>query len=364
MRPKIVFITNILRQPRCIRRINDFIARDYNVKVYGFDRAGDNRALPSFEYECIGINSNEDSYPKRLLKMKESISKVILREGKDSVFYIFSLDNAIAARLAYRNLIYIYEISDLMELQINNRILSNLLVNINRRIVKHALLTVYTSEGFVDFLLPHGYNKEKTIVIPNKLNKFCRGKSVEHKRVTNFDNIRFGFTGALRTETIFNFIKAVGEYGKHEVHLYGIYCDENNGRYSIKSLVDQYDNVFFHGPFNNPVDFPVIYSNIDIVLCYYNSSRNDLYLEPNKLYEALYYDCPIIVADDTFVGRKVKKLNVGYTIKKGDESSLIDFITSINKTNYDEKVSAIKSVNKEDCIDNPELLFQKLSDIL
>ena len=125
MRPKIVFITNILRQPRCIRRINDFIARDYNVKVYGFDRAGDNRALPSFEYECIGINSNEDSYPKRLLKMKESISKVILREGKDSVFYIFSLDNAIAARLAYRNLLYIYEISDLMELQINNRILSN-----------------------------------------------------------------------------------------------------------------------------------------------------------------------------------------------------------------------------------------------
>ena len=82
------------------------------------------------------------------------------------------------------------------------------------------------------------------------------------------------------------------------------------------------------------------------------------------MYEALYYDCPIIVADDTFVGRKVKKLNVGYTIKKGDESSLIDFITSINKTNYDEKVSAIKSVNKEDCIDDPELLFQKLSDIL
>lgn len=364
MKTKIVFITNILRQPRCIRRISDFIERGYEVRVYGFDRGGDNRTLPSFDYECIGINSNDDSYLKRMLKMKESISKVINKEGKDCLYYIFSLDNAIAARLVCGGLKFVYEISDLMELLINNRILSNILVRINRKIVKHSILSVYTSEGFVDFLNPNGAQQEKTVVIPNKLNTFCREIPLPKERSTDINNIRFGFTGAIRTETLFNLIKAIGDYGKHEVHLYGIFSDERNGRYSIKSLVDQYDNVYYHGPFKNPDDFPAIYSNIDAVLCYYKSSRNDYYLEPNKLYEAIYYDCPIIVADDTFVGRKVKQLNVGYTIKRDDESSLKDFVASINKKNFDEKISAIKAIDKEECIDNPQVLFDKLSLIL
>ena len=364
MSAKIVFITNILRQPRCIRRINDFINRGYEVKVYGFDRIGDNRPLPSFKYECIGHNSTDDSYPKRMLNIKKSIAEVIKKEGRDSIYYIFSLDNAIAARLVCRNVKYIYEISDLMELLINNKILSNVLAWIDRKIVKHSLLSVYTSEGFVEFLNPSGAEQNKTVVIPNKLNKSCLGKPLIKQRPLDINNIRFGFTGAIRTETLYNLVKAIGEYGKHEVHLYGIFTDESNGRYSIKSLVDRYTNVYYHGAFKNPDDFPDIYKNIDIVLCYYNSSRNDLYLEPNKLYEAVYYDCPIIVADDTFVGRKVKQFNVGYTIKKGDAASLCEFVGSINTENYEEKIAAIKAISKEKCIDNPELLFDILAAIL
>ena len=65
MKTKVVFITNILRQPRCIRRIQDFIDRGYGVKVYGFDRGGDCRVLPPFAHECIGVVSNETSYLKR-----------------------------------------------------------------------------------------------------------------------------------------------------------------------------------------------------------------------------------------------------------------------------------------------------------
>ena len=364
MSTKIVFITNILRQPRCIRRINDFIARGYEVKVYGFDREGDNRPLPSFKFECIGCNANDVSYAKRMLNMRKSIAQVIREEGIDCIYYIFSLDNAIATLFANRNIRFIYEVSDLMELQISNSLLSSVLVRINRTIIKRSLLTVYTSEGFVEFLHPRGSQSTKTVVIPNKLNKSCKGTSLSKERKTDINNLRFGFTGAIRTETIYNFVRAVGEFGKHEVHLYGMFTDETNGRYSIKGLVDQYHNVFYHGPFKNPDDFPEIYSNVDIVLCYYKSSKNDLFLEPNKFYEAIYFDCPIIVADDTFVGRKVKLLNVGYTIKNGDEKSLTNFIKSINQQNFDDKVTAIRSLDNDYCIDNTELLFDRLSAII
>lgn len=332
--------------------------------VYGFDRNGDCRALPPFKYECIGLISNEDSYWKRLFIIKDGISKVIRKEGKDCLYYIFSLDNAIAARLVCWHLKYIYEVSDLMELMINNKFLSRLLVWMNRKIVKHSILSVYTSEGFVPFLNPNGANPEKTVVLPNKLNAYCKNKPQTKDKSTDLNHLRFGFTGAIRTETIFNLIKTIGECGKHEVHLYGLYTDENNGGYSIRSLVDQYKNIFYHGPFKNPDDLSDIYSHIDIVLCYYKSSGNDLYLEPNKLYEAIFYDCPIIVAENTFVGRKVKQLNVGYTIEQGDVDSLKTFLASINQSNFDEKVAAIKVIDKNECIDHPELLFDRLGYIL
>ena len=334
------------------------------MKAYGFDRNGDSRALPPFEYECIGLISNEDSYLKRLFIIRDAISKVIKKEGVDSLYYIFSLDNVIAAKSICWHLQYIYEISDLMELMISNQLLSRLLVWMDRKIVKHSILSVYTSEGFVQFLNPKGAQPEKTVVLPNKLNAYCRTRPLTNKRSADINHLRFGFTGAIRTETIYHLIKAIGEGGKHEVHLYGLFTDEHNGKYSIRSLVDRYKNVFYHGPFKNPDDLPEIYSHIDIVLCYYLSSRNDLYLEPNKLYEAIYYDCPIVVADDTFVGRKVKQLNIGYTISQGDTASLKAFVASINQTGFDEKVAAIKGINKDECIDYPELLFDRLGAIL
>ena len=462
---KVVFISNILRQARCLRRIQDFIDRGYEVKVYVFDREGDCRALPAYEYECIGVIANGDSYLKRLSIIREGVSKVFKKEGKDCLYYIFSLDIAIVAKLlsyiplsptdsspkqgssireslsghtaqqstpqspsdsssrqgssireslsghtpqqstpqspsdgssrqgssfgeslsghtpqqstpqspsdgssrqgsSFGKLRYVYEISDLMELTIKNKLLSKLLVWMNRRIVKHSLLSVYTSEGFVDFLHPKGTDTEKTVVMPNKLNAHCKSLPLAKERKTDIQHLRFGFAGAIRTETMYNLIKVIGEGGKHEVHLYGLFTDENNGRYSIRSLVDQYQNVFYHGPFKNPEDLPEIYSHIDIVLCYYLSSKNDLYLEPNKLYEAIYYDCPIIVADGTFVGRKVKQLNVGYTIDQGDAASLKAFVNSINQSDFDEKVAAIKAIDKDKCIDCPEFLFDRLRPIL
>ena len=357
---KIVFITNILRQPRCIRRINDFISRGYEVKVYGFDRHGDNRILPNFEYECLGVNNNTESYFKRLLKMIKSIDELLKKEENNSLFYIFSLDVALASLLANRNIKFCYEISDLMELQVNNKLISSLLVRANRWIIKRSRLNIYTSEGFVNYLSPRGRFLEKTIILPNKLSKESEKLQEYVKNPIDIDNIRFGFTGAIRTETLYNFIDTIGKLEKHEVHLYGIFTDENNGKYSIKELVDKYRNVYYHGSFMNPHDLPKIYSNFDLVLCYYYSSRNDLYLEPNKLYEAIYYRCPIIVADGTFVGEKVKKSNIGYTISTAGKTSLIELVNSINKQNYQDKLKALELIPREWALDNPRPLFDKI----
>ena len=361
---KIVFITNILRQPRCIRRINDFISKGYDIMVYGFDRQDDNRALPNFDYQCIGVNSSSESYVSRLRKMRNSISAIISCEGIDCIYYIFSLDVAIASLAAKHKIKFCYEISDLMELQIQNKLVSSILVRLNRWIISQSVLNVYTSEGFVDYLSPEGACSNRNVVLPNKLNREISKLKNYNRKPIDINNIRFGFTGAIRTETIYNFIDAVGQLGKHEVHLYGIFTDEGNGKYSIKSLVDKYRNVYYHGVFKNPDDFPEIYSNFDLVLCYYYSSRNDIYLEPNKLYEAIFYRCPIVVSDGTFVGKKVSETNIGYAIPHINQNSLKDFIESINETNYNEKLEALSAIPKEDALDDSKPLFNKMDSIL
>ena len=38
MKPKVIFIVNAIQSHHCIKRINEFLANGYNVKVYGFKR--------------------------------------------------------------------------------------------------------------------------------------------------------------------------------------------------------------------------------------------------------------------------------------------------------------------------------------
>ena len=83
---KIVFFVNIIRQARCIRRIEDFIKNGYDVEVYGFDREGDNRKAPTFKHNIIGNISREVSYFKRLQIMQRSIADVLKTKDKEKIF--------------------------------------------------------------------------------------------------------------------------------------------------------------------------------------------------------------------------------------------------------------------------------------
>lgn len=356
---RIVFIVNILRQARCIRRINDFIDKGYNVKVYAFDRQGDDRVLPGFNYTILGVNKSQESYVKRLSMMRNKISSLIKEEGKECVYYIFSLDVAIATLLSLKKIKYFYEVSDLMELEQSNPIVSKSLIVINRFILKKSILNILTSEGFLDFYYPQGADLHKNIVIPNKLNRKCLELPFPTAKSFNENNIMFSFTGAIRSQSLYQIIKTVGEMKKHEFHLYGIYADDEADLF--KDLVQKYSNVYYHGPFKNPNDFPSIYSKVDIVICYYRTYENDIYLEPNKLYESIFYEKPIVVAKDTFLGNKVQSLNIGYVIKADTYSEIDNFINSITHDDYDAKVNVMRGIEKDKAIDDTSMLFEKIN---
>ncbi len=362
---KILFFVNIIRQARCIRRIEDFISSGYDVEVCGFDREGDNRQQPAFSYKTIGIVSRSSSYFKRLMMMRRTIKEEMACRDKDTVCYIFSLDVAIAFMLnGGLKRKYVYEVSDLMELEVNNKLLSSILTRINRYIIKRSVETIVTSPGFEDYLFPN--KKPSNIsIVPNKLDK--RIMELGRPRPKAFDsrNITIGFTGAIRNKAIYNFIEVVGEYFPNiNLVFYGIFTDDKIYSVKIRNAIERYGNVSYNGTFKNPDDFPEIYSHIDMVLCLYTAKGNDRVLEPNKLYESIFFEKPIIVSKNTFTGRYVESVGIGYTVDGEDKEDIMSFLASLNAEEYLKRVARCSKIPKEYTIDDTTKLFSKLKTVL
>lgn len=353
---EIVFILSSLNDSHFRKRVIEFIEHGYQVKVYGFKRV--NQPLPEnmgFDYTVLGEIANRN-FTSRLGQFRKAI-KNIAKECSGKLCFYSSLDVALFAKM-YIKSPYLYEVCDLTELVISNSFIRNGLASINKYIIKKSLDTIITSEGFAEYF--SDIPQEKFSLIPNKVDPEC--PEVLPKTELKKDSVfKIGFVGVIRFETTYNFVKVFSESKtKAELHLYGIYSDGDVYSDKIKELVKDSDRIFFHGRFNNPDDLPKIYSQIDLLLCAYPPTRGVIYAEPNKLYEAMYFRCPIIVNNHTFLGRKVSFLNIGYVIDGMDAQNIAEFIDHISYEDYVQKVQACHAILQVSCLNINEEYFNKL----
>ena len=348
-----VFILSSLNDPHYRKRVEEFIEKGYKVTIYGFKRKG--QTLSNLPYKPIILGEiKERNYQARLNLFRTSI-KSIAPNCKGKIVFYSSLDVAIFGRI-YINAPYIYEVCDLTELTIGYVLIRNLLSFINKRVIKNSIKTIITSEGFAEFF---GKKlKDKFYLIPNKVSSNIP-QFIEPNRKLG-EIVKIGFVGVIRFETIYHFINACANYGKNiEIHLYGIYSEADEWAVKTKNL--KADNIHFHGSFKNPDNLPEIYGNIDLLLCAYTPSLGVMYAEPNKLYEAIYFRCPIIVSENVFLGEKVKRLGVGYVINSMDEGCVIQFLNSLNNADYQEKIDACKSISQKECLNDNQSFFDYIS---
>lgn len=344
-----VFILTSLNDPHYRKRVEEFIENGYKVTVYGFKRKG--QTLQNLPYNPIILGEiKERSYHARLSLFRTSI-KSIAPNCKGKMIFYSSLDVAIFGKL-YIDSPYLYEVCDLTELTIGNKLIRNLMSFINRRVIKKSIKTIVTSEGFIEYF-GSGLS-DKFYLIPNKLSPNIPVFAENERELGTL--VRIGFVGVIRFETIYKFIKVCAEYGRNiEVHLYGIYSDGDKWAKKTREL--KAANIYYHGKFKNPEDLPGIYENIDMLLCAYTPSLSVMYAEPNKLYEAIYFRCPIIVSENVFLGNKVKHLGVGYTIDSLDERYIVQFLESLNNTDYQRKIEACKAIPQKECLNNNQPFF-------
>ena len=362
MKPKIIFIINSIQQQRCIKRIEEFIAHGYDVEAYGFSRASVIPTLPeNFKIEVLASFDNNVSYFKRFMIMYRALKPVFKKYKRQNVlYYYFLLDVALVCRLLCRKP-YIYEESDLMQTYIPSSVIRGTLNYIDKRIIRHSLVTTMTSEGFAQFHYGNHY-PDNIVFVPNKLNSKVLQLTYKPSEL-DIDHLRIGFVGGARYHTVVNFARTYAEhFPQHEFHFYGTILDQKQ---EFEQIIDTYPNVFYHGKFSNPADLPSIYQNIDLVLATYDTHfENVRYAEPNKLYEAAYFNTPIIVSAGTYLALKVAQWGIGYEIDALNSEQIILFFRNLTSESIRQRISFCSTIDRHMLINENPLLFEKLNSLL
>ena len=184
----IVFIVPSIDDSHYKNRIVEFIDRGYDVKVYGFCRRMRDRNLP-YEYSVLG-NIENASYANRV-KLYFRTFNSLGKEYKDALFYLCGLDITMFFHFINPNHQYIYEECDLVHTYMGR--VKHLFEWIDIKIIKKSLLTVTTSEGFINYHF-QGDKPDNVCLVENKLNPNILDYQIIEK---SFDknNLSIGFVG-------------------------------------------------------------------------------------------------------------------------------------------------------------------------
>lgn len=344
---KIVFILSSVQDSHCKNRIEEFIEYGHSVDIYAFTRKGFQLKKYNYSVNIIGEISNA-KYLNRIPLYCKKIKEIIRNYNpNDTVLYLFGFDMALALLLATRRYKYIYEEADLTYTYLKNSFVRNCLKAIDKFLITKSYKTVFTSDGFVQFHY-NGKVPDNVYVLPNKLNKNVESVTLLPHKEFDKEHLIIGFVGSPRFKSIYNFISVFCKtYPQYEFHVFG-------GPISEKfETLKKYSNCYLHGFFQNPHDLPTIYSKIDMVLSTYDAEfENVRYAEPNKLYEAIYFETPIIVSSGTFLAEKVEKLKIGFNINAMNSEQIVKFVDSLTKNVIQEKITALKEISKQEAIIN------------
>lgn len=342
----IIFLMNSISDAHSNKRIKDFEGKGFKVKVFGFDRnIGVHRRD---DITILGKFTNDIPYHKRIKIYIKGIRKAFkLACNKDDIWFYQGLDTALFAFIFGKRHKYIYEECDLVHANIKNSLIRYIFEILDKYIIKKSFKTILTSEGFIKYHY-NGVTPKNVIILPNKLSREVTKHPFVEKKQFDPSHIKFAFIGGIRYESLISLAKLISRnFPNHEFHFYGYVsptikeCDLPKG-----------ENIFYHGSFRSPEDLSKVYSDVDIVVATYDiSSINVRYAEPNKLYECIYFNCPIVVSKQTFLEEKVKRLGIGYSVNPYDGTDVIKMVKDI-ESSFKTTKESISKISQYTAIDN------------
>lgn len=355
MNKRIVFVSTAMTAPYVLKKIKAFRAQGYDTVLYAYNRGNDFERIEQQDLGKVvdlGYLESGKGYVKKLLLHIKSLKRVFSEnKSEESLFILFMFDLALINLLFFRRKI-VYHISDLTYTKTRNQTFVSIFRSIDRYIVKKSYLTMVTSNGFCKYLYPEGDIYNKFVEVPNLLQEDNPYTRREAKPIASIQSLRFAFVGLSRYESPIRIARVIGEhFPMHSFAFYGNGMPELMNE--IDSLTKRYSNITSHGRFNSSTDLERIYTEIDVLICCYDVTNTNVRLaEPNKLYEAIFFNKPIVVSVGTYLSERVNSLGVGYEINAMDDDCITSFVKSLTIESLNQTISNIKAQPTESLIDN------------
>lgn len=312
--------------PRMIKRI-ELLEKKFDVEVIYVERY--NSDMYTFDKKNITSYSIKLNLPTSKQVLKRIITSIkyfffILKKTKNKnyqIIYTEGLDTLILTQLCFFNkkVQCIFEVADLREIYLKNTIKNKIINKIAGVFYKKINILVLTSEKFYSEYFSKYIVKNKVIVLPNIPEKkiFEGFKRKENGKFT------VGFIGGIRYLEQIKMLIDVSEELDINILLAGAGGIKEEYE-EIQNYCQNKENVIITGKYDYHKEIKSLYEMVDCVYSVYdNTNLNVRIALPNKLYESIYCELPIIVAKNTYLEEIVNTLGVGKAIENRKELKIL-----------------------------------------
>ena len=120
----------------------------------------------------------------------------------------------------------------------------------------------------------------------------------------------------------------------------------------------------YYGPFKANVDIPGIYNTIDLSFAVYDSaSRNVQLALPNKLYESMFFNVPMLVAKNTSLHKEVMKSKIGVGISLSTEKQFSEDIRRVSPKKIEYYANNSQEIHENELLDDSKDKLKTLLEI-
>ena len=283
----------------------------------------------------IAIPAPQGQWVRRIIPLLKFWRKSLrtLRHIRPDVIHCGNLDMLSVAH-SYKRLVdpdvkLVYEMADLPKVIYNtnrdlkSRTLRALFHTIEKALCKRIALLVITSPYFWDDYYSSFIPKNKVLFLANvpEQGLFSHYSKAPH------DGFTIGFIGLIRyPDQIEMLIDATENIEGVRVLVAG----SGSSYEEIRDYCAKKEHVLFYGPYDYQKDIIFLYSQIDCVYSVYDTAYDNVRVAlPNKLYEAIVCELPIIVANNTTLGRFVIEHGIGFAVSDRDTLGLRNLIVKL-----------------------------------
>lgn len=320
---KVLFVLSFIPNPRMNKRIR-LLCDKYEIGVVYWNRENDKKWVCQYEnvkQYNVKIKANHGSPLKRIvptIRFSWQAMKILCEEKPDCI-YVQNVDMLfIACKYQKRHKCkIIYEIADIHALVLQpmrsplKKMIQHILQRKEEKYCKNIDLLIVTSERFYTSYYAKFIPENKYFFMPNAPEKGV----FEKYEKQGHDEFTVGFVGGFRFEKQLELLIEACKDSTVKLFIAGY------GSKRIEELCKK-NGVDFFGRFDYARDIVLLYQSIDCVFSVYPEEDIGVQLAlPNKLYEAIVCELPIIASNRTYLGEIVKEQGIGITVDCNDVES-------------------------------------------